>query len=459
MAIFRVIIKNNKDPFQSPFLPMDRYEAEQLLYDMGLDAPGAEHGMELLMSSRGLRLDPGTDLRALNRLAQRMEDMREGARNAFLAWGSTQGACTVEAALKAAYQAKDWFFMDSIGSDEELGEFALDNDMLEDYNALPDDIYAALDRTKAGALMREQEGGVFANGGYLIASYDAGEGLLAEEPLPLFQVSFSDGRVRESDWAPLPMTAEEESKTADFFESDSLDGLHMVCRSTIPQLNGIVSGADELLGLRLLNEALTGMSGEDILKYKALLEVVQPGAASAALRLADTMGYYDVTLEYTDPANYGLQHAAYKYGLDAGCRLLDYVDLAGYGTETLRTDGYEATRYGAVYRNAMAQKFLAGPNTIYSGDFYCGRTEGFPTCVCWDPDAQKVWLELNDGAADSELAKDFAYYQGLCEDWGVRCCASQEDFDQVLDELGAQPYDEVMATEDAQGFGGMKGMT
>jgi hypothetical protein len=145
--------------------------------------------------------------------------------------------------------------------------------------------------------------------------------------------------------------------------------------------------------------------------------------------------------------------------LDADCRLLDYVDLSGYGAEMLRVDGYEATRYDAVYINVMAQRFLAGPNTVVSGDYYCGRTEGFPTCVCWDPDAQKVWLELDDGMADSELAQDFAYYQGLCEDWGMRHCASQEDYEQIISGLGAQPYDEVMAEGQEQGMGGMGGMS
>jgi hypothetical protein len=90
-------------------------------------------------------------------------------------------------------------------------------------------------------------------------------------------------------------------------------------------------------------------------------------------------------------------------------------------------------------------------------------TEGFPTVVCWDPDREKVWLELNEDFADSEMLADFGRYQSLCKDWGVRFCGSQEQFEKVLDDLGAQPYDEVMAPEeseelDTQGFGGMEGM-
>jgi hypothetical protein len=52
--------------------------------------------------------------------------------------------------------------------------------------------------------------------------------------------------------------------------------------------------------------------------------------------------------------------------------LLRFIDFAGYGAEMLKAEGYESTRYGAVYRNAIAMKLLSGPDTVYSGD----------CCVC-----------------------------------------------------------------------------
>ena len=457
MAVFNVILTNHNGPCQSPFLPMDRYEAEQLLYTLGLDAPGAEHGMELLTGYSGIHIDPGTDLRALNRLARRIEDMGERERDAFRAWNSTQGRCSVEDALRASYQAREWSFYPGFGSDELLGEHALDNDLMEDYNSLPDEVYAMLDRAKVGEQFREQDGGVFANGGYLVAGDIAGLDYPPEEPLPFFQVRFNNGQ-EESAWFDVPLSEADAGILINSFGPENFHGLKMDCRSSIPPLSGLVSGADELPELHLLDKALTGMDGDEIQKYKALLEIAQPGNASAALRLAEEKAFYYVVPGYADPATFGLQHALARHNFDAGRRLLDYVDFAAYGAAMLNAEGYESTRYGAVYRNAMAQKILAGPNTRYSGDFYCGRTEGFPTCVCWDPDAQKVWLELNDGTADSGMVKDMAYYQGICEEWGVRHCASQEGLEQVLDELGAQPYDQVMAAEDDQGMGAMRGM-
>ena len=445
---------------KTAFLPMEPCEVEKFLYDLGLDGLGAEYHFEFVGGFYDdYQIDWGTDFRLANRLAQRVGDLGD-RREDFRAWCCTQEHCTAEDALRASYNMGSIMFLDGIDNDELLGEFALENGMIEEYNNLPDEIYEALDKEKAGARMREGEGGVIVNGGYLLVSEDfSDEPIPEEEPFAYFQVRFSDGQ-RDSGWCDLPLSEADERLIARVFGCEDLSAFPIENRSIIPYLNGMISGADELPELNLLNEALCGMSSEDIQKYKALLEAVQPGTPSTALRLADEMDYYDVTLEYADPANYGLQHAAYHYNLDEDCSLLDYVDLMGYGTEMLNAEGYEATRYGAVYRNAMAQKFLAGANSFYSGDCYCGRTEGFPTLVCWDPDAQKVWLELSDGMADSEMVKNFAYYQGLCEDWGVRHCASREDYKQVLDELGAQSYDEFMAAaQEEQGMGGMGGMS
>jgi len=444
------------------FLPMEPCEVEKFLYDLGLDGPGATYSIDDFNDFHDFPIDWGSDLRQMNRLMQRISDLGE-TREALKAWCCTQERCTAEDALRASYNMGSIMYMPGMDSDEELGEFALENGMLEEYNSLPDDIYEALDKTKAGAKMREWEGGVFANEGYLLVSDDfSDEPLPAEEPLAYFQVRFSDEQ-HDCGWCDVPLSESDERLIARVFDCENLSGLPMECRSIIPQLNGIISDVDELPELNLLSEALNSMNSVDIQKYKALLEVVQPGTPSTALQLANDLPHYDVEPQFADPAAYGRQYLDDCYHFNEHDYLLSFIDYAGFGAAMLNQDGYLPTRYGAVYMNVMAQRILAGPNTMYGGDFYCGRTEGYPTCVCWDPDSQKVWLELNVGAADSIITDGvvagFSHYQAICEDWGVRHCASQEDYDQVLDELGAQSYDEFIAAgmED-QGMGGMGGM-
>jgi len=442
---------------QPAFLPMDPYEVERFLYDLGLDGPEAAYSLDDFNDFHDFPIDWGSDLRLMNRLAQRISDMGD-MREALKAWCCAHEHCTAEDALRASYNMGSIMYMPGMDTDEALGEFALENGMIEEFNGLPDDIYEALDKTKAGAKMREMEGGVFVNEGYLLVEDDfSDEPILAEDPFAYFQVRFSDEQ-HDCGWIDVPLSESDERLIARVFDSVEITGLPIENRSIIPYLNSMISGTDELPELNLLNEALSAMSGEDIQKYKALLEVVRPGSPTAAIRLANDLLHYDVELQYMDPAAYGRQYVEDRYSFNEYEFLLPFIDYAGFGAVMLKDNGYLSTRYGAVYRNVMAMKYLAGPNTYCGGDYYLGRTEGFPTYVCWDPDAQKVWLELSEGTAMNTPFAELVHYQQICEDWGVRHCASSEDYEQVLTELGAQPYDEVMTEEQVQGFGGMEGM-
>jgi len=303
--------------------------------------------------------------------------------------------------------------------------------------------------------MREQEGGRFVEGGYLVVFEDfSGEPIPEEQPA-FFQLRFSDGN-RDSGWCDVPFSVGDDSRIAAMLEQDR--GLEMECRSILPQLNGIASETSNLPGLCSLTAELNNMSGEEIQKYKVLLEAARPESVGMAFRIAEILDRYDIALECADPAAYGWQCVEDNCKFNGYDSLRDFIDYAGFGAAMLHDDGYMATRYGALYMNIMAQSILAGPNTVSSGACYCGRTEGYPTFVCWDTDAQNVWLELGEHFLYSEPAGDFSYYQQICEDWGMRHCATQADYEQIIEGLGAQPYDKVMAEEQDQGFGGMEGM-
>jgi len=275
MSIFYVAIAE-----KPAFLPMDRYEAEKFLYDLELDAPDAEYELELVNNTDFL-LVLDSNFRAFNRLAQRIEGMGKDDRERLQAWCDAQGTCTVEDALKASGHMNAVMFLHGVDSDEILGEFALENGMILEYNDLPDEVYEALDKAKAGAKLREMEGGVFVNGGYLINEDFSDEPIPAEEPLAYFQVRFSDEH-HDSGWCDVPLTEADGRLITRMFSCEDLSELAMENRSIVPQLNGMISGADELPELNLLREALNDMSGAELQKYKALLEVVQPSAPSAA---------------------------------------------------------------------------------------------------------------------------------------------------------------------------------
>jgi hypothetical protein len=340
---------------QQAELPMNRYEAERFLYDLGLGTPDVEYEMDLVNSDYFL-IDLDSNFRELNRLARRVEGMGDFDRETLHAWFKAQPSCTAGDVLRASYNLDRVEFYPGFYSDELLGEHALESEVFdeyfEEYKGLSTDVFDMLDKEKVGALMRERDGGVFSNGGYLKAALMDGLDYPQEEPLPWFQVRFNNGQ-DESTWFDVPLCPEDRQILETGFGPENFNSLGMTYRSSLPQLNGPPVTADMLGTFNDLAGTLAGMDGDELLKYKALLEAVQPGTLSGALQLTEEMSQYDVTLEYADPEVYGLQHAAYCYSLDADCRLFDFMDLAGYGAAMLLEDGYTQTRYGAVYTEDM----------------------------------------------------------------------------------------------------------
>lgn len=65
----------------------------------------------------------------------------------------------------------------------EYGEIVLDNDMLEEFDDIPEEVYEMLDPEKVGRVMMKREGGNFIDGYYAIASsYEPA--LVYDEELP-----------------------------------------------------------------------------------------------------------------------------------------------------------------------------------------------------------------------------------------------------------------------------------
>jgi len=127
-----------------------------------------EQAQETIRDS-GFPIGPGGDLHTLNQLAQRIESMDEYEQETLCAWVNAQESCSADDALHASHNLHCIDFH-PVSSDEMLGEFALDSDFFDEYNDLPDEVFDMLDRAKVGVQYREQVGGVFVNGGFLMVS-------------------------------------------------------------------------------------------------------------------------------------------------------------------------------------------------------------------------------------------------------------------------------------------------
>jgi len=203
------IIKNGRHLAE---LPVSEYDLIQALYEAKCDTPDAGYTLELDSYHEHWgeyeNLDlTGTNLQELNCLAAKISGFDDYEQRCFDAYMKTQDSVTVRRLINAAYNIND-IIWHPFGNDKELGEFALDNEMIAEYESLPDSVYEALDREKAGVKFREIDGGAFVNGGYLHTNefdeiYD-GITLPDSKPLSAFQVRLCHGYEGDSVWIDLP---------------------------------------------------------------------------------------------------------------------------------------------------------------------------------------------------------------------------------------------------------------
>ena len=104
----------------------------------------------------------------------KLDDRQEAALEGLL-WIQTDkrlqengGVLTAQDLMMLAYNADRCHVLANVHTDEELGKFYADNDFLPELSSLPDRVYALLDYAKIGKQMREDEGGVFTEHGYVM---------------------------------------------------------------------------------------------------------------------------------------------------------------------------------------------------------------------------------------------------------------------------------------------------
>lgn len=75
-----------------------------------------------------------------------------------------------------------------------------------------------------------------------------------------------------------------------------------------------------------------------------------------------------------------------------------------------------------------------------SPDFQCDQTEGLPTVLCACFEKGVAWLELNEPFLSDMDETELDYYRRLCADYGIRTCYDNDQFNELLKDLGEDAY-------------------
>ncbi len=323
---------------------------------------------DLLPALVGVRLDSPT-LDELNFFAKRLDRLNEEEQLVLRAVtrrilpANPEGEIIgIKDLINCTYGLDQVMIASNVGSDEQLGQFVIDNDLHEDVASVPNNALYLLDRKQIGRLQRENEGGVFLDGFYVVAGdYEMPE-IYDGKTLPyektendwVFSLRLSkdaiDDPYDEQEWVDLPLSDKqiEEIKRI----NDGKDFSDMYCHaflSTIPQIQSpIFSDMQEFYSLNTLARRMAEMFPDEQIKFKAALTAEQPHKITDAVDIAMHLDDYELSYYSDSAASFYKDYLRHFMDSRFDGAWLDTLLTQNEGERLLQRLGAAETPYGVI---------------------------------------------------------------------------------------------------------------
>lgn len=244
---------------------------------------------------------------------------------------------------------------------EEYGEIVLDNEMLEELDDIPTELFDLLDTEKVGRTMMEREGGVFIDGYYAIPrSYDP---VLVHDEFPermddwVFRLEITgnpteneDVSEKASEVLTLPADEEYMRQLAEKIGEKHIDEcVYIGFESAIPQISDVCfESMEDIYTLNDIARRYSELSREDSSKFKAVLEhELWRGWDKINAILNDLDCYeFDGTINYA--SEFGEKYLSEMMSPDFDRSLLKGACTAEFAQKILSANDCAFTEYGVV---------------------------------------------------------------------------------------------------------------
>ncbi len=244
----------------------------------------------------------------------------------------------------------------------EYGEIVIENEMLEEFDDIPDEVYEMLDPDKVGRAMMEREGGVFIDGYYAVAnSYEPY--LEYDDELPermedwIFRLEITGNPaenedVSEKDFEVLTLPADEENmrQLAEKIGENHIDEcVYIGFESAIPQIReDCFESMESVYELNDIARRYSELSREDAAKFKAVLEHELWRGWNKINAILNGLDCYefDGTINYA--SEFGAKYLANLMPPDFDRSLLKGACTAEFTQKILSANNCAFTEYGVV---------------------------------------------------------------------------------------------------------------
>lgn len=327
------------------------------LHVSSVDSPIPSLGWHL----QHVRLDSGTALQKLNRLAETIDGMNEAGYYHLGKALNTESRQSLDEVLRTAAHIKPssmdcYEIIPDVTTHQALGEWLVEHDSLEE--KVPESLRPYLDYQSIGVDYCIAHEGEFLSTGYAGIRMGAAEQVLEEQGILHLTLTTAES------WYYLTLPASEEKledAKRDLDVEDFAQAMIAGVKYTAPHLGRLipadcitVENANELaLCLREMEQE----EGE-VMKFCAALEAEQPDTFAEALNIAMDRDDYELVPENAE--EYGKQ-VLRRIGADD--EIIDtidsYMDFAQLGTDSLAEDGVRRTEFGMVRR--LSKPFPPAP--------------------------------------------------------------------------------------------------
>ena len=279
------------------------------------------------------------DIYALNLFADRLEKMDSAENAAFISVLKSHPESRFDEMLEMT------FGLDSVPvllcKDYcELGEIAIENELLPELESCPEELLELLDREKIGQIMCERDGGIFVQGYYCVPSaYEPPDiEISIEKPERCFFRLLAAPTEQQAEWVTLPC---EREKLFQLYDMNCCD-----FQSALPKIE--FHDMHQIGALNELAEELSRLSLGNFVKLKAVMEAENITEISETIDCIKRLPQYDFHRNICDESDFGREYLMRNLPTDFRISALDGVDFFDFGMKITQLSGSAVTSYGAV---------------------------------------------------------------------------------------------------------------
>ena len=359
--------------------------------------------------------------------------------------GEFEDGLTMKDLINMTYGLDGVMIAPNVANDEQLGQFVIDNEMNDDIAELSDEIIELLDRERVGRRQRENEGGEFMNGRYVVAGgfespevYD-GVTLPAEDisdAVFRLHIAAPDAEEGATVAVELPMTQESIELFAQEHDGQSIGSFVVVnMESGIPQIKGSQFGSmDNFVLLNGIAQAYSEMNVGERMTFKAALQAQGglSGDLSDILETAESVSDYELAAFVSDEAEFFKEYIAHSLPSDFDARWLDTLAISTDSLHLLERLGATVTDYGIL---------SAKGESLYKSIPFNAP----------DTDEAETQEQTNDGEIPDESKSEDMSEDGaeLTDDEIPTEDGAEITDDEIPTEDGAEITDDEIPTEDS----------